>query len=225
MEKVSNVRAGKGFDAAHIKHHALARSILGMDFITLEMVAAARGLSVTEAQIIELGRRLPDQATLEMLRDSGMFLAASPPTAMSFLNIRALNPDYFFSKGPDQGYSDWYDHSSEKFASTDKVEALCWIAFPKEPVEKSFDRIWSDQQALVQEPMVIPNAAEAAWALTTYKAVHGIDLFKDVFARTASVWSGGDHVFVGFIGGGFDVVAYLDNDWDFDLGVSASRKF
>jgi hypothetical protein len=206
--------------------YTLARSILGADFISADEITTARGLAYTEDQLIELGKKLPDQATLEAIRDNGMILVAGPPTAMTMLDVRAVHTDFFYSKGPEQDDSGWYDKANEKFARTDKVEALTWIAFRKEPVEGSLNKTWSDQQALVAEPMVVPNAAEATWALTTYKAVRDIYLLESLYVRTSSLDSGGLRVGVGrFVAGGLYVYRWHDGGRVGHLGVSAGRKF
>jgi len=220
------VTAGLARFTSKLPDYTLAFSILGKDFISADEIAASRGLSYTEDQLIELAKSLPDQTTLEQLRDSGMMLVAGPPTAMSLVDVRALHADYFYSKGPDQDDSGWYDDASEKFAKTDKVEALAWIAVRKEAVEDSFSKNWQEQQALVTEPMTIPNVAEAAWALSTYKAVRDVYLLENLYVRTSSVDSGGYRVGVG--GFGADGLG-VDSDWDVgrhsSLGVSAARKF
>ena len=188
--------------------------------------SAKRGISYTEDQQIELGKKLPDQATLEAIRDAGMMLVAGPPTAMSLIDVRALDPDYFYSKGPDKDDSGWYDYADEKFARNDKVEALCWLALRKEPVEDSLNKTWPDQQVLVAEPMMVPNAAEATWALTTYKAVRDIYLLDELYVRTSSLDSDGNRVYVGnFDADGLRVNFYWDDNRNSNLGVSASRKF
>ncbi len=220
------VVAGISRFTSKLPDYTLARSILGADFISADEIATARGLAYTEDQLTELGKKLPDQATLEALRDNGMMLVAGPPTAMTMLDVRAVHADYFYSKGPEQNDSGWYDEANEKFARTDKVEALCWIAFRKEPVEDSLNKTWSDQQALVVEPMMVPNAAEATWALTTCKAVRDIYLLDNLYVRTSSLDSDGHRVYVGvFDAGGLNVYSDWDDDRNGDLGVSAGRKF
>ena len=218
--------AGISRFTSKLPDYTLARTILGNDFISADEIAAKRGISYTEDQQIDLGKKLPDQATLEAIRDAGMMLVAGPPTAMSLIDVRALNSDYFYSKGPDKDDSGWYDEANEKFARNDKVEALCWIALRKEPVEDSLNKTWPDQQALVAEPMMVPNAAEATWALTTYKAVRDIYLLEDLYVRTSSVGSDGRRVDVGhFDAVGLYVSVYWGGRRYSDLGVSASRKF
>lgn len=213
-------------DTDRPKNIELARSILGEDFISADEIAASRGLSYTEGQFIELSKNLPDQAILEQLRDSGMMLVAGPPTKMSLADVRDVRPEFLFSKGPDQDDSGWYDEPSEKFAKADKVEALAWIAVRKMAVEDSFSMNWQEQQALVQEPMVIPNAAEAVWALTTYKAVRDVYLLNDRYVRTSSVDSDGERVYVGGFGAaGLGVYVSWGDGRYAGLGVSVARKF
>ncbi len=204
-----------------------ARSILGKDFISADQIMTARGVTYTEDQQIALGKSLPNKATLEAIRDAGMMLVAGPPTAMSILDIRALHAGYFHSEGPDQDDEDWYDHSSEKFSRNDKIEALGWLALRKEPVDDSLSKNWEEQQALVKAPMYVPNAAELAWGLTTYKAVNDVNLLEDdIYVRTSSVNSVGDRVFIGdFDADGLGVYDYWDGDRISSLGVSSARKF
>ena len=220
------VLAGVARFTSKLPDYTLARTILGNDFISADEIAKARGIAYIEDQLIDLGKKLPDQATLEAIRDAGMMLVAGPPTAMSLIDVRALNADFFYSKGPDKDDSGWYDDADEKFARNDKVEALCWIALCKEPVENSLNKTWQDQQALVVEPMVVPNAAETVWALTTYKAVRDIYLLDDLYVRTSSLDSDGNRVYVG----NFDAKGLRVHDnWDgfrHDyLGLASARKF
>jgi hypothetical protein len=149
-----------------------------------------------------------------------MMLVAGPPKAMSILDIRALHKPFFYSKE-----GGWYAERSEKFARNDKAEPV-WIALRKEPVADSRNKDWNEQQALVTDPMVVPNAAEAAWGVTTYKAVRGVYLLPNVYVRTSSVVSDGDRVGVGdFDDIGLFVYCYWDDFRLSFLGVSASRKF
>lgn len=203
-----------------------ARSVLQDDFVSPQEISASCGVLYTERQLYEFDSSLPDLPVIEHLRDNGMMLVAGPPTAMSLVDVRALHADYFYSKGPDQDDSGWYDEPSEKFATTDKVKALAWIAVRKEAVEDSFSKNWSGQRALVQAPMVIPNAAEAVWALTTYKAVRDVYLLENRYVRTSSVDSDDDHVYVGyFCAAGLRVNLGWDGEWYSCLGVSAAREF
>ena len=53
---------------AKLPDFALAREILGDDFISPEEITVARDVTYSEAQIAELERTLPDKETLEWLK-------------------------------------------------------------------------------------------------------------------------------------------------------------
>lgn len=205
--------------------YTLARTILGSDFIPPEEIATARGVVYTDEQLAKFGETLPAAEVLHWCRDNGMMLVAGPPKAMSLLDIRALHTDFFYTKGPAKNNAGWYDDEKQKFSRNDKAEPV-WIALRKEPVPGSLSRNWSEQSALVIAPMTVPNVAEVAWCLTTYKAVRNVFLLPSLYVRTSSLDSDGDRVGVG----GFDADGlYVGGGWDGyrrgNLGVTGARKF
>lgn len=205
--------------------YALARTILGPDFLSPEEVATARGVVYTDEQLAKFGETLPAADVLQWCRDNGMMLVAGPPAAMSLLDIRALNVDYFYTKGPAKNNAGWYDDEKQKFSRVDKAEPV-WIALRKEAIPGSFSKNWSEQSALVTAPMTVPNAAEAVWCLTTYKAVRNVFLLPSLYVRTSSLDSGGCRVFVGFFNAvGLRVNGYWDDLRFGLLGVAGARKF
>lgn len=200
--------------------YGLARTILGKDFISPEeIVESRRAIVYTDEQLAKFSETLPAQDVLEWCRDNGMMLVAGPPQAMSLLDIRDLNPEHFYSK---QG--GWYAERAQTFSRNDKAETV-WIALRKEPVQGSLRRNWAEQEALVTDPMVVPNAAETVWCLTTYKAVRDIYLLPTLYVRTSSVDSDGVHVLVGLFGAeGLRVDGWNDSHRYDHLGVAAARK-
>ena len=214
------VVAGIARFTAKAPNYDLAKTILGKGFISPEEIATARGLTYTDEQLAKFGDTLPAQDVLEWCRDNGMMLVAGPPKPMSTLDIRSIKIDYFDSRE-----GGWYSNKSEKFARNDKAEPV-WIALRKEPVAESLNRNWSEQSDLVAEPMVVPNAAEALWGFTTYKAVRSIYLLPNLCVRTSSVDSVGDHVNVGDFGAlGLCVDSHWDNKRFDSLGLASARKF
>ena len=116
----------------------------------------------------------------------------------------------------------WY--SDQKFARNDKADTR-WIIVRKEPVPDSTSKTWDEQQALLSDVEVTPNAAEVVWAITTYKAVRDIYLLPNIYVRTSSLDSGGDRVGVGdFDDKGLDVDGWRDDNRDSFVGVSSARK-
>lgn len=205
---------------AKMPDYDLAKSVLGKDFISPEEIATARGVTYTDEQLAKFSDTLPAQDVLEWCRDNGMMLVAGPPKAMSLLDIRAIKTDYFYSKE-----GGWYTENKQKFAQGDKAESI-WIALRKEPVADSLGKNWSQQSELVVLPMTVPNAAEAVWGLTAYKAVRGIYLLPDLYVRTSSLVSDGDRVSVGIFGAGG---LGIDGSWGRrrrdGLGLASARKF
>src|SRR5690606_35478969 len=85
----------------HHQNLSLAIAILGKDFLTpWHVMAILAGIIYTADECAELIKSLPGKSELESIRDAGMFLFPGPPTAMSLVDIRALNPDYFDWGGP-----------------------------------------------------------------------------------------------------------------------------
>ena len=204
---------------AKVPDYALAREILGDDFISPEEIAAARGLTYTDDQIAELESTLPDRETLEWLRRNDFMLVAGSPREMSLLDIRELERSYFYSKE-----GGWYNNETEKFARNDKVTCR-WLMLCKGIVPNSTSKTWGEQEKLLSDLEVVPNAAEQVWGMTVYKAVRGVYLLGGLYARTSSVGSDGYRVGVGYFDGyGLLVGHWGDSGRDSHIGVASSRK-
>lgn len=200
-------------------NYDLARSILGKDFISPEEIAKSRGITYTDDQLANFGDTVPSQEVLVWCRDNGYMVVAGPNKAMSLLEIRELKSEYFYSKT-----GGWYSGSSETFSWNDKADTR-WIMVRKDPVPESTSKTWNEQQALLSEVEVTPNAAEFVWCVTTYKAVRGVNLFASIYARTSSLGSNGPRVFLGV----FDARGLYVSYWYGDIrtsyfGVSSARK-
>ncbi|MFA5736643.1 MAG: hypothetical protein WCX70_00480 [Candidatus Paceibacterota bacterium] len=176
---------------AKVPSYGLARSILGVDFITPERVAKARkNIVYTDEQISKLIKNLPSEAVLKWCKDHGYAVIPAPPTTMSILDIREVQRDLFCSKT-----GGWYD--GQRFACKDKT-SFGWLSVKKTPVQNSIGKMYDEQEKLLFSPEKVPNAAEMCWFITTYFKVCGIQLFKGVYVRTSSWASVGYHVCVGF---------------------------
>ena len=213
--------AGIARFTAKAPNYDLARTILGKDFISPEEIAKSRkGVVYTNEQLANFGDTLPAQDVLEWCRDNGMMLVAGPPSAMSLLDIRNLKSDYFYSKK-----DGWYAEDRQTFSRNDNAESV-WIALRKEPIAGSLSKNWSEQSDLISDPMSVPNAAEAVWGLTTYKAVRGVYLLPNLYVRTSSLDSDGLRVNMGsFDARGLHIYYYWDDLRDGYLALSSGRKF
>ena len=200
--------------------YEIARMILGKDFISPEEITEKRkGIIYTDDQLTEYGKTLPSHEVLEWCRDHNFMLAAGPAKPMSLLEVRELQPKHFCSKS-----GGWYAEDKEKFSRNDKVETR-WIMLRKEPIDDSTSKNWGEQQALLSELEIVPNIAELTWGVTTYKAVRGIYLLQNVYVRTSSLGSDGNHVLGGsFDGVGFEVYYNGDSDRYDRIGLAGLRK-
>ncbi|HEY4493272.1 MAG TPA: hypothetical protein VJB98_01495 [Candidatus Paceibacterota bacterium] len=200
--------------------YALARTILGKDFVSPEEVMATRkSVAYSEAQIAELGRTLPSQEILEWYRDHGYALVPAPSTAQSLAEHHVLTPTDF------REGNTWFLDPSQKFSHTDKTSPG-WLAIKRTIVESSTSKTSDEQQLLLLNVERVPNAAELHWFITVYHEVRNQWLFPNIHARTSSVDRDGAHVFVGGSGGRGP---YVDGWYDLErggrIGLAASRKF
>lgn len=214
----THVLAGIRRFTAKTPDYSLARTILGKDFIAPEEIAKSRKPIVyTDEQLAQFGDSVPAQEVLEWCRDNGYMLVAGPNRPMSLLNVRAVKKDHFYSK--DGG---WY--AEKAFAQNDKVETR-WLMLRKEPVPESTSKNWNEQRALLSDEEMVPNVAEVAWCLTSYKAVRNVYLLPGIYVRTSSLDSGGSRVYVGYFGAhGLIVSRWWNVERNSDMGLSSSRR-
>lgn len=170
-------------------NYDLASTILGEDLISPEEIMKVRKLTYGDDLLQQFIKTLPNKEVLLWLRDNGFILVAGAPSPLSLLEIRNLNNRLFYCKS-----KGWYAEEWRGFSRDDKVISE-WLMLRKNVVPNSKriywdrDKHWAKQQKLLSEAEYIPNVAEMAWAITTYKTVRGIWLFPYIFAITSSIFS------------------------------------
>lgn len=198
--------------------YSLAVRILGDDFIPPELIAETRGFSYDESLLGKFRENVPSEATLNWCHRCGFILVAGPPTPMSILEVRRINPLKFHC-----GTGGWYDKKVQNFSTTDRV-GTTWLALRKEPVLDSEDKTWSDQVKIVRTPIFIPNIAETMWGLLLYDVIRSIRL--DMFTRTSSIDNNSNHVIADVPkSGGLHLAQMPDGQRSEALGVIAARRF
>lgn len=197
-----------------------AVEVLGDDLLIPEEIMEDReGIVYTADQLTEFENSLPSKEELVWLRDNGFILVPGPHKPLSCLDIRTLNPQYFYSKT-----GGWYAEDQQKFSREEKVTTK-WLKLRKGPVPNSTRKNWDEQMALVSGVEYVPNDAEVEWGVTTFKAVRDIYLLQGIYVRTSSRVSDGYRVYVGCFGqGGLSVGNCWDVDRDDGLGVASARK-
>src|SRR3989338_2778710 len=176
-----------------MRNENVARDILGVDFVTPEEMMSARpGIVYTNSQMAEFERTLPCGEELEFLRDQEATLVPGPQARMSLLDIRALRSEYFYCKNK----KGWYLDVCEQFSHKDKVGAK-WLKIRKKPASYSAGKNLDDMRLRLSGEGYVPNIAEVAWSVTSYRAVRNIRLFPHIFVWTSSEDSCRLRVFIG----------------------------
>jgi len=205
---------------ATLSRYELAHDILGNDFITPYDIARARNVFYLSAQLVEFENTLPSREVLKWLKVNNYILIAGPPVSLSLLGVRRQN-EALFTYWNGEG---WYAMSGEDFSRRDLVTPV-WLALRKTPIPGSVDKTWSEQLELLSDSERVPNAAEVAWGLTTYREVRGVYLMGNVWVRVSSVSSSGNRVYVGVFNSiGLSVHDWLDSFHYPFLGLSSVRK-
>jgi hypothetical protein len=201
--------------AAKRPDYALAREILGDDFISPEDVRAVYPLQSSENM-----DSLPSEDDLRWLKANDYILVPEPHEYLTVLDVRNLDKQLFYSKT-----GGWCEN--HKFSRNERTGGYTsWLAIKKTPVNGSTNKTWTDQNKLLSDVEHVPNAAEFTWAVTIYHKVRGVYLFPDVYVRVSSLGSDGSRVYVGyFAAGGLGVSGYWGDDRDSCLGLSSARKF
>lgn len=167
-----------------------ARSILAGDFLSPEDIQHKLDVRYSGDDIALLEKGLPNEYKLKQSRDQGVMLIAGPSKPMTLANICSLAVNSFGGKE----YL-WPICHRDPFG-TDQVQPG-WMLLRKEPFAESERKTWEQMCSLVNEPRFIPNVAQIAWAITVFKAVHGVFLFPEDYVVTSSSRAPGYHIMIG----------------------------
>jgi hypothetical protein len=163
--------------------YALARAILGDNFITPEEIAIASGLSYGREVLRHFLETIPPEEVCKELLEDNYILMAGPPSPMSILGVHSCESQLFGADFLD----DWKKLSHDQsFMHRDKVHAE-WLMIHNGIREYSTWRVLPEQLRGLEEWEYLPNAAEVTWAQYIHLKVHGRWLLSNVYARTSSV--------------------------------------
>jgi hypothetical protein len=169
------------------KAYRLARRILGGDLITPEEIMwLRRNNRYTKEQLAKFHETIPKKEILEWCHDNNFMLVAGPKHPMSLLEIRAMKNCYFYEKE-----GGWYAGKRQKFSQDEKVETK-WYMICKKSFYKLTPKNWDEKLLLISEIAIRtyhPSASEFVWAITTYKAVRDVYLFKKSYNKETSSFS------------------------------------
>lgn len=189
-----------------------AREIMGSNMLgTLEVERYFGELTDEQREALEI---IPfSEETLKACTKTHILVA---DVGLSLLDVRQkARKGLFYSQN-------WFDN--EEFAG--RTETACWRLIRKIPVDGSFSKDWSEQNALVDSKIdEIPSARQVVYTTILHFLATGERLFEKVYVRTSDVDSDGNRVSVGDFGvGGLRVGYWLDGRRYGSVGVSSSRK-
>lgn len=205
------VMAGIRRFTAKASDHSLAREIMGKSFLGIPEVEQHFG-ELTDEQRQALAVIPFSEEMLKACAETHILVA---DVGISLLNIRSkARKDLFYKQ-------DWYE--SQEFAG--RTETACWRLIRKTPVNGSFSKDWSEQQALINKINEVPSARQVVYLTILHFLVTGERLFEKVYVRTCVVDSHGNRVLVGRFDGDGLLVGIWGVHVRFDvLGVASARK-
>lgn len=193
VSRVEQMLMELGVDDGETSHQRAVRKIMGKNFLGIpEVVEHFGAISPTDPL-----QQIPfDEKTLKACADTHILVA---DVGLSLLDVRKkARKGLFYSQ-------DWFDN--EEFAK--RTETARWRLIRKTPVDGSFSKNCSEQQALIDDSTSeAPSARQVVYTTILHFLATGERLFEKVYVRTYDVPSLGFRVYVGgFDGDGLDVTA------------------
>jgi hypothetical protein len=184
-----------------------AREIMGKNFFGIEEAIKHFGVNPTSQQLAALSEIPFPETVLQQSKDSHILVAVFP---LSILEIRAkVDRKLFYNHE-----TAWYNEQS--FAK--EHGEVNWQIVRKTPVDNSTSENWQEQQALFGKDDIVPTAQVLVYTIIGHLLATGERLVERKYARTSSVDSDGNCVYVSDVGSNglgisdyWDAVGY-DND-------------
>ncbi len=175
-----------------------AREIMDKNFFGIEEAIKHFGVNPTIQQLTALSEVPFSEATLQHSKETHVLVAVFP---LSILEIRdKVERKLFYNHE-----TAWYNE--QPFAK--EYDGVNWHLIRKSPGNISEN--WQEQQALFREEDDVPTAQEMVYAIVGYFLAIGEPFFQRKYARTSSVDSGGNCIYVSDVG--FDGLGISDY-WD-----------
>jgi len=195
--------------------YALAKHILGDDFISPELIAEVRNIKYGKSFLRHYITSLPSKEIMEEIRGNFILIAGPNENEIPLLRIYNFKPKLF--SGGNQCIREF-------LLIRDKISAE-WLMLRKGIISNSAEEYWIEQQEFLCATEYIPTITEAVWGETTYKEARNIWLFPNIYGRTSSVSSDDCRVNIGpSSGGGVLVINDVVVNRRHGLGLLSARK-
>lgn len=212
----------------------LARKIIGKNYFGVKETIKYLEANPSKWQLTYLAKIPFSKKILMSMKDTHILIAIFP---MSILDIRRYieNKKLFHSnqvwykklfcnqnRYNSLFYSqDWYNEQA--FAK--KKGEVGWCLIRKTPVVNSTNKTWNKQQVILDKDKKIPTAQVMVYSIVGHFLATGEKLFKNVYVRTSSLNSDGNHIIIGnFDNFGLYINYGQDNYHDVNLGLASLKK-
>ncbi len=208
---VGLIQKGQSESTTSQKH---AREIMGKNFFGVEEAVKHFGINPTPQELAALSEIPFSEAVLEQSKDTHVLIAVFP---LSILEIRSKVERKLFYNHE----TAWYN---EQFFAKEKGE-VSWQLVRKTPADNTTLKNWQDHQALFGSDEEVPTAQAMVYTIIGYSLATGERLVERKYARTSSVDSGGNCVYVSDVGSnGLGISDYWDAVFYDNEDLSSPRK-
>ncbi|VVB65119.1 Uncharacterised protein [uncultured archaeon] len=177
-----------------------AREIMGKNIFGVEEGIKHLGVNPTRQQLAVLSEIPFSDAMLDQSKDTHVLVAVFP---LSILEIRGKVARKLFYNHE----TAWYN---EQFFAKEHGE-VNWQLVRKTPVDNSTSVNWQEQQALFCKDDIVPTAQVLVYTIIGHLLATGERLVERKYARTSSVDSDGNCVYVSDVGSnGLGISDYWD---------------
>ena len=191
-----------------------AREIMGKNFFGVEEAIKHFGVNPTRQQLTALSEIPFSEAMLEQSKDTYILVAVLP---LSILEIRGKVERKLFYNHE----SAWYNEQS--FAK--EHGEVGWQLVRKIPADNSTSKNWQEQQAFFGKDEEVPTARVMVYTIIGHLVATGERLVDRKYARTSSVDSDGNRVYVSDVGlDGLGISDYWDAVRYDNEDLSSPRK-
>ena len=147
---------------------------LGVSFITPKQIEEVFGWKYSAEQNDTLLAALSDDVVETALQSDALLLPL-PPTVRSLYALFSLGREGMV-----------YRYRNYRYANETFTREGAWLLFPKRPNSNSVGLAYEDQCKLLVPGEVIPNAAEIAYVIVAFRAVHKEHCYVGVYLRSST---------------------------------------
>ncbi len=188
--------------SAYLYLHDTARDA----YLSPRRVQSQSDFRYTSEQLDGLKSSFPSLDLAMRIDHNCCLLIPTPPEPMNLLDLKAMFPEYFYTKN-----AAWYSSPFQAFARNEYMPAAKWLAVCRAAYESSRKLVWSEQLDRLPSGMYVPRAVELVYTMAIYAKLRDRHILNDRFNRTSSSTPDYEQVVVGPFGKPGIVISHEKN--------------